>query len=446
MNSSNFPTKKTDEESNQNHIQKAPKKDWFRLDNAATVFSFVTSTRIPCMFRFYANLKKPINVAILQQALENIIDRFPYYKVNLRNGLFWSYWETNPGMPVVIEETKYPCQKMPIRKKGIFPFRVRAYYNRISVEFHHSITDGTGALIFLKSLVGEYLTLIGVVVNDWQDVFRPNQEPHYEEYEDAFKKNYQKNLPGPPRVSKAFHLPFKLEPKGVFHLTIGIMPIKQILNKSKELDVTLTEYLVAVYLEALQDILFSLPLRKQKRLLKPIRLQVPVNLRRFFSSKTMRNFSLYVTPYIDPRLGHFSFDEILKQVYHYMRVEVSDRYISQQIARNVRGELHPLIRLTPLFIKRLFGKIIYNGQGEFLYSGVITNLGKISLPEPLNKEVNDIQFLPAQSPVTKTGCAVNSYGEKLYINFGRTIKEALVEKLFFRKLVKDGIKVRIETN
>jgi len=160
----------------------------------------------------------------------------------------------------------------------------------------------------------------------------------------------------------------------------------------------------------------------------------------------MRNFSLYVTPNIDPRLGHFSFDEILEQVYHYMRVEVSDRYISQQIARNVRGELHPLIRVTPLFIKRLFGKIIYNGQGEFLYSGVITNLGKVSLPEPLNSEIEDIQFLSAPSPVTKTGCAVNSFGEKLFINFGRTIKEAHVEKLFFRRLVKDGIKVRIETN
>ncbi len=446
MNSGNFQTKKTVDESNQNHIQQTSAEDWFRLDNAATVFSFVTSARIPCMFRMFAILKKPINVAILQQALGNIIDRFPYYKVNLRNGLFWSYWEKNPGMPVVIEDSKYPCQKMPIRKKGIFPFRVRAYYNRISVEFHHSITDGSGALIFLKSLVGEYLNLTGLIVNDWQDVFKPNQEPHNEEYEDAFKKNYQKYLPGPPRVSKAFHLPYKLEPKGVYHITVGIMPIKQALNKSKELNVTLTEYLVAVYLEALQNILFSLPIRKQKKLLKPIRLMVPVNLRRFYPSKTMRNFSLYVTPYIDPRLGHFSFDEILKQVYHYMRVEVSDRYISQQIARNVRGELHPLIRRTPLFVKRLFGKIIYNGQGEFLYSGVITNLGKISLPEPLNKEVNDIQFLPAQSPVTKTGCAVNSYGEKLYINFGRTIKEAHVEKLFFRKLVKDGIKVRIETN
>jgi hypothetical protein len=444
MNSSNIQTETTNDDVSQK--LGTSKDEWFRLDNAATVFSFITSARIPCMFRLIASLKKPINIAILQQALENIIGRFPYYKVNLRNGLFWSYWETNPGMPVVIGDSKYPCQKMPIRRKGIFPFRVRAYYNRISVEFHHSITDGTGSLIFLKSLVGEYLNLLGTIIEDWQDIFRPTQEPHIEEYEDAYKKNYRESMPWPPRISRAFHSPYKLEPKGVYHITSGIMPVKQVLNKSKELNVTLTEYLVAIHLEAQQDILFSLPIRKQKRLMKPIRLQVPVNLRKFFPSKTMRNFSLYVTPNIDPRLGRFSFEEILKQVHHYMRVEVSDRYISQQITRNVRGELHPLIRVTPLIIKRLFGKIIYNGQGEFLYSGAITNLGKVSLPEPINSEVEGIQFLPAPSPVTKIGCAVNSYGETLYINFGRTIKEAHVEKLFFRKLVKDGIKVRIETN
>jgi NRPS condensation-like uncharacterized protein len=196
----------------------------------------------------------------------------------------------------------------------------------------------------------------------------------------------------------------------------------------------------------LQDLLFNLPKRTQKKLQKPIRLMVPVNLRRLFPSKTMRNFSLYVTPGIDPRLGRHSFDEIAKQVYHYMRVEVSDKFINQQIARNVRGELLPFIRFSPLFIKKLFGKMIYNFMGEYRYSGVLTNLGRVSYPAPLADQIVDFQFLPAPSPLTKTGCAILSFKDKLYINFGRNIKEAELEKLFFRKLVKEGLKVKIETN
>lgn len=35
--------------------------------------------------------------------------------------------------------------------------RVIVYENRIAVEFFHSLTDGTGALIFLKTLTAEYL-------------------------------------------------------------------------------------------------------------------------------------------------------------------------------------------------------------------------------------------------------------------------------------------------
>lgn len=430
----------------ENHLTKNVEDDWFRLDNAATLFSLVTSSRITCLYRVSVSIKESINVKRLQEALDKIITRFPYYKVELRKGLFWYYWETNPENPKVILDTKYPCQKMPITKRGIFPFRVRAYKNRIAVEFHHSITDGTGAITFLKTLVVEYLRKEGQELSEVKEVFNINEKPNYEEYEDAFKKNYQKKVPNPKNPSRAFQLPNALEPKGVYHITTGIIVIDEILKKTRELNVTLTEYLIAVYLDALQEILFDLPEKKQKKLLKPIRLQVPVNLRRMYPSKTMRNFSLYVTPYIDPRLGKHTFNEILQQVYHYMRVEVSDKFINQWIARNVRGELNPILRITPLFMKKFFGKLIYNNLGEYLYSGVITNLGLVNFPEEIKDEIIELQFVPAPSPVTKVGCAVASLHDKLYITFGRTINEAKVERLFFTRLIKEEIKVRIETN
>ncbi|NHJ48084.1 MAG: hypothetical protein FK733_09880 [Asgard group archaeon] len=420
--------------------------EWYRLDNAATIFSLVNSDRITCLFRLSATLENPIEKELLQQALNNTIERFPYYKVELRRGLFWYYWESNPGKPIVIDDSRNPMQKMPITKRGIFPFRVRVFNSRIAVEFHHSITDGTGALIFLKTLIAEYFFLKGIEKVDWQDVFRLDDQPHPEEYEDGYKKNYQETIPSPSRLSKGFHLPYNLEPKGIYNLTTGIMDVKEILKVSRALNVTLTEYLIAVYLDALQDILFNLPYNLRKKNMKPIRIMVPVNLRKIFPSQTMRNFSLMVTPEIDPRLGRHSFSEILKHVYHYMRVEVSDKFINQQVARNVRGELHPLVRAVPLPIKKLFGKIIYNSFGRSGHSGGLTNLGRVTMPEELNHYIKDIQFIPGMSPITKSTCAIISFKDKLYINFGSQIKEKTLEKLFFSKLVKEGIKVKIETN
>lgn len=418
----------------------------YRMDNAAVLFSFVCNKRITCLFRLSATLKEPINVTILQKALDRIIERFPYYRVNQRPGLFWFYWETNLGKPKIIADSKYPSQMMPIRKRGIFPFRVRAFQNRIALEVYHGVTDGTGGLTFLKALVAEYLTLKGVKTDDWGDIFRYDELPDDEEYEDAFKKYYQPFYPKQKLLEVAFQMPFKLEKKGIYHITTGIIPIEEILSKSKELNVTLTEYLCAIYIDSLQEIFYELPEKKQEKLKKPIRLMVPVNLRRFFPSKTMRNFSLFVTPGIDPRLGYYSFEDILKTVYHYMRVEVNDRYISQQIRRNVRGEIHPLMRLTPLFIKTSGGRFIYSRMGEKLYSGTITNLGRVVMPEAFSDRIKRFQFLPAPSPANKSSCAIVSFKDNLYINFGRVIKDPIVERKFFRKLKKQGVSVKIETN
>ncbi len=421
-------------------------KSRYKLDNAATVFSFVSSKRIPCLYRLSASLNKPINIKILQRAFEDILPRFPYFSVNLRPSFSWYYWKKVEGKPSVILDEKYPCQEMPIRKKGILPFRVRAFQNRIAVEFHHSLTDGTGAITFLRALVSQYLHLQGVEVKDWQDVFRPDQQPDPEEFEDAFKRYYKKVVPEPRRIPYAFHLPYKLEKKGIYHIITGSMPVKDVLKISKGYNVTLTEFLTSVYLASLQDILFDFPEKIRKKMMKPIRLMIPVNLRRIYPSKTMRNFSLYVTPGINPKLGRYSFDEILKEVYHYMRVEVNDKYINQQIKRNVRGEIHPAMQVIPLFIKRMFGKLLYYNLGEYLYSGVLTNLGRVSLPEPLNDHINKFEFYPAPSPVTKTDCAVVSYKDTLYITFGRVIREAEVERLFFSKIRKMGVHVKIDSN
>ncbi|MEA2069985.1 MAG: hypothetical protein U9O98_01700 [Asgard group archaeon] len=420
--------------------------NWYRLDNAATVFSLVSSKRTPCLFRLSATLDAPIKIKELQLALENIIPRFPYYKVHVRRGLFWNFLEANEGIPVVIKDSKYPCKKMPIPKKGIFPFRVRAFSHRIAVEFHHCLTDGTGALTFLQALITEYYKLLNVEIVDWGEIFRPHQEPELEEYEDAYKKNYRPGTPNPPDKTRAFHLPFKLEPKGVYNLITGVLSVKDILNITRSKGVTITEYLVAVYIDALQDIMYQIPERKRKKYLKPIRIMVPVDLRRIYESKTMRNFSLFITPGIDPRLGRYSFKDILKKVHHYMQVEVDDKLINQQIARNVRGELNPLVRIAPSFIKKLFGKIIFRRKGVLTYSGVLTNLGKVTMPKEIYNRISRFEFFPAPQSVTKTGCGVISYKDNLVINFGRTIKETHLEKLFFRKLVQEGLSVKIESN
>ncbi|MHA1198509.1 MAG: hypothetical protein ACTSQF_04060 [Candidatus Heimdallarchaeaceae archaeon] len=421
-------------------------EEWHRLENAATGFSLVASPRIPQVFRLSVTLKNPVNITILQKALNRIIVRFPFFRVNLKTGLFWHFWETNMEFPKIMRDTKYPNEFMPIKQKGVFPFRVKVYKRRIAVEFHHCLTDGTGGLTFLKALLGEYLNHRGVKVKDWKDILRPNQTPILEEYEDAYRRYSKKVTTGRKLGVKAFRLPFKRMKIGKHHITKGTMSVKQVLEKAKELKISLTEYIAAILIESLHELVFSFPEKLRRRHIRPIRVMIPVNLRNIYPSKTMRNFSLYVTPEIDPRLGYYSFEEIIKQVHHYMKKEVNPKYFMTHIYKNVSNENMMFLRLIPLAVKIFFAQKGYFRIGTTLYSTVLTNIGKVTIPEEMEEFIEEFEFVPAQVPVHKVGTAMVSYKDKLIINMGRVIEESVFERIFFRNLVKKGIEVKIETN
>ncbi|MHA1551068.1 MAG: hypothetical protein ACTSQC_03920 [Candidatus Heimdallarchaeaceae archaeon] len=421
-------------------------EEWHRLENAATGFSLISTPKIPQVFRLSATMKEIVNITQLQKALNNIIVRFPYFRVNMKNSFFWHFWETNLDYPKIYPDSKYPNNYLPITQKGEFPFRVKAYKKRIAIEYSHCLTDGTGGLTFMKALVAEYLSVRGIKSEDWGDILRPNQIPKLEEYEDAYRKYSQKVKTGREFLSNAFIIPFKREKVGIYHITKGIMPVKKVLEEAKNYGISITEYIVSNYIESLQELLYSFPANLLKKNLKPIRIMVPVNLRNLFSSKTMRNFSLYILPGIDPRLGRYNFDEIVRQVHHFMKKEVHTKAFISTMYKNTTIERRMFLRLTPLALKKFFGQRGYHYIGTTAYTGILTNLGRIKLPEEVEKHVEDVGFLPAQVPVNKVGAAMISYKDKLSINFGRIIKDPIVERFFFRNIAKKGISVKIETN
>ncbi len=419
---------------------------WYRLDNAATIFSLMKSERSTNIFRVSCTLKERVNLADLQISLNRIMERFPYFNVTLKTGFFWSYFEENRNTPTIHAETKFPAQFMPVHKTGTFPFRVKAYYNRIAVEFHHCLTDGLGGITFLRALIADYLFLRGVRTNDWGDVFRFDQAPHPEEYDDSYKSNYGKELPNPQVNGPGYKAPFTKVETGVFHIVSAIMSVKQLLQIARAKKVSITELLTSIYIEALQETLFNIPIEKRKKYIKPIRIAVPVNLRNPFPSKTMRNFSFMVNPGINPQLGKHSFEEIVNIVHHTLRKDTSKRDLKQFISRNVRGEYYPYVRFIPLFIKRLFGKIIFEKMGEKQNSGKLSNIGRVIMPEAFANEIENFDFVLAPSSTIANGCAIVSFKDKFIINFSRTVEEPDVEKFFFRRLVKLGIKIKIQTN
>ncbi len=267
-----------------------------------------------------------------------------------------------------------------------------------------------------------------------------------EEFEDGYNRYYKQKIPLPFRKEDAFHIKGKKIDRNLYNIITGIADVNLLLKKAKSFNVSLTEFLTALYIKSLIEYIASKPSMKQKKIKKPIRIMIPVNLRKIYPTISMRNFFLTVMPGIDPRLGTYTFEEILKIVYHTMRVDVDDKFINQQISRNVGGERNLLVRIVPLCFKIPMEKILYSRLSAREHSGVITNIGKVEIPENLAEHIERYEFIPNPNPFTVKNIGVISFEEKIYISFGSLCNETDIEKIFYRNLRKMEIPVKIETN
>ena len=424
--------------------QKDPEKSrqfWMRLDNAAKIYPAVQNEELTAVFRLSCVLKHPVKIQPLLDAINKIEDRFPYFKVKPKKGFFWYYLEFHNEPIPLKPDFETPCRAF---AKDDLIFRILAKNNSLSVEFSHIITDGGGAFEFLKTLLLTYLDLCCISTGAVVPAIQPDDIPAEEEFEDGFSRYFQKDVPSPNKKPKAFHLPFRLNSKPRFNVLFARVSLSAVHQRSKENHVSVTEYLVAVYLYSLQTVYNGLSTFRKRNARKIFRVQVPVNLRRIYGSKTMRNFSLFVTPEIDLSLGAYSFEEVVKTVHHLMQLETDKKLINKIIARNVGAERHRLLKNTPLFIKSLILYLTYSIAGTSRYSGVITNLGKVTLGPEADKNIDYFAFVPPPpNRALRVNCGVLGFGESLVMSFGNITKSRELEREFFRFLVKQGIGVKI---
>ncbi len=425
-------------------MKKQRQENWFKLDNAGKLYPSIASSRVSTLFRLTAVLKMPVKADLLQQALNQSVNRFPVFNVKLRKGVFWYYFEKTTKPPRVHRERFYPCTSMDLRHSQPSPYKILYFKNRVHLEISHAIADGAGGLIFLQDIIKNYYYLLGE--NSDQISETPISKESFANFEeDAFKKNYEKKIPTPQKLEKAYHFPFKLIEKGAYRITNGTYSASEFKALSKANNTSPTKMLLCLYFETIQDFIRENKSIKIKDL-KPIIINMPVNLRTIFPSNTMRNFFISITPSIDLRLGHYNRTEILTYLDHYFALCLTTKYLNRYISRNFKNELFWHIRLIPLFIKDLAMPFIYNYYGESSYTSSLSNLGVIKIDEPYGKIIEKLEVLPPPSEGNIIKATVITYNDITTISFGSLTDERVIERLFFRKLRAEGISIKIETN
>lgn len=410
--------------------------NWYKLDNVAKVFLAAHNKRDPRSIRVSCILKEEVNPDILQEALYQTIILRPEFQVRIRRGFFWHYIETTDRMPEVKEEYDRPC---PIlygeNYKGVLHYRVTYFGKRINVDMFHALSDGTGAFVFLKILVLEYLKL--KYPGEFDDVVLEESTSSDDRTQNSYEHFYD-NSDGPVpkqilnKKKKAYHIQGSKYNYNQSRFYEVHMEADKLIARSKEIGVSLTSYLGA---ELMLSIYKKMPTRMRK---KTITISLPVNLRNYFPSDTMRNFfnSVDVSHRFE---GGEDLESLAKEFDKVLKESIEPNKIKSQMNRYQSMENLFFTRMVPLAIKqpviRMFSK-----KESSRVTAVLSNLGLIRIPDKMKEYV---EGFTDYCSTDKLFITITSYGNDLVLGITSVYSGTTVIRNFIKSLKNTGTNVTL---
>ncbi len=410
------------------------KNEWNKLDNAAKIFPAAQSKKDTQVFRFSCELYKDINKDLLQQATEETLEEFDIFKSILRRGLFWYYLEESDIKPVVCEEYKNPCALIYQKNNHRLLFEVTYFGNRINLEVFHVLTDGTGAMNFLRTLVAKYLSLtesIGSVEVDYDA--STSQKSN-----DSFSKYYSGKISSKKKFSEtAYKITGRKYPDEKLKVITGTVDVKKALAEAHKYDATLTAFLSSVLVKSIIE---EMPARSKGR--KPVTISVPVNLRNFFPSVSARNFFCLTHVKYDISKHGEEFENIVEEVNSQLKDNLKAEKLLSAIDTYSAVERNVITRIVPLVLKDIVLRIAYRMSAKGA-TATHSNVGIVKMPDELKEYIKCFEVYISTDKIQLCSC---SFADKLTLGFTSQFVSSDIEMRFFRELTKRGIDVELTSN
>ena len=411
--------------------------EWSKLDNAAKIFPANSKKSDTKVFRFACELHDTVDPKVLQEALDITLEAFPFYRSVMKSGLFWYYFEKSRFPALVTEENLPPCSTLYDKNHKTLLFRVMYYRKRINLEVYHALSDGAGALQFLRTLVFHYITI------KYKDAFKDKtplldiDASKTQKSDDSFQKYFKEEKIFPKKKPvKAYKLRGAKIPEYRFSVIEGVIPLNEILPKVKEYKASLTIFLAALLMCAISE---EIPARHKR---KPVVLSIPVNLRNYFSSQTARNF--YGVIYVDYDFSKGSGD--LKDVIEVLKKKFKENLTPEALARRINRlaslEHNAFLRVIPLALKNLALRIAYI-ISDRSHTSTLSNVGIVNVPDDIKPYINSFDVFVSTNKLQACLC---TYENKLRISFTSAFVSTEIQRRFFRSLTDMGIPLVIESN
>lgn len=471
---------------------------WRRLDNSAKIFPLSTGKKYSTVFRLSAVMKEKVNPAILEKAVTITLEKYSSFKVKMKYGFFWYYLEENNKKPIIEEENNYPCKYIEPSKNNDYLFKVTYFDKKINIDIFHVLTDGGSGTVFFREIIYTYLEILHPTVFNSNE--RVTRKIDYNT-EDSYLKNYMKNSKGNSSSKKAYILKgkkIKLGAISAIHEIINMPDLKQECDK---FGATVTQYLTAVLIYSIYEANYKKYLEKKKTknkdsenntynldidkkaryFKKPIKVCIPVNLKKYFPSKTMSNFFSYITLGADMNslvskanenqknneqrvieLKDFNIEQrndlkqkmlieeqffttILDFVKNDFKRKLTEEEILKTMSANVKLGTNFFIKAIPLELKKAIVRLSYLEIRKYT-TVTFSNIGRIGIIGKYKDYIDEFLMLIAPEPVEKIKCSGCTFENKMSFTFTSILNDNNIEKTFYNFLKSRGIKVRIESN
>jgi hypothetical protein len=401
---------------------------WYPLDDAAKIYPLSMSHREIKMFRLSVYLTEPVVPELLQIALTFTIRRYPFFAATVKKGFFWHYIDSVRRRFTVSAENQLPFAPMDVSLSGSPSFRVMYFMNRISAEYFHILTDATGGIEFLKTLAGEYLRLRGVPLTYSALLADPAQPPQDEESANGFDRTtaaeQSSGFVDKPAVQMGGRLS-AIRPCRILHFE---MQSDALLQCARQRGVTVTALILALMFCAVRD---ATPKKRGR-----VQIQVPVNMRKYYPCKTLRNFSMYCSIRF-PLEEIDSPETLLPKIREQLEEGASRRKMSEMM--RAASAMVRSLRWVPLVVKQPFARVITGFLGDRVFTTTLSNLGVVKIPQEMAEHVRKMDFSLGGGMLNRASCAMVTTGNTAVLSVTKLTHDPAFEESLNRQLQGLGV-------
>ena len=340
-----------------------------------------------CVPRFVATLRLGIDEDILRIALDDIQKRFPQMSVQIQRTADGKNYELidNPRPIPIFTDNGSVIRTMGTEETNFHLVTITSYEKFMMFDFHHLLGDGTGFLIFMKAVVYHYLELRGVPLENDGTILTVDQPVREEESEDAYAKlmDVECSLPDWYKPGlEAFSIPVNTDDDPTDTVVQIRIPFNKFHEVFKSYHSTPVTFLSLVFSHAIyeqyRDTIGE----------KCIVASVPVNLRPYYPTETLRYF-ITVASLAHSKL--FRKEDFAKQLLT-QRELLSEQTQPKVLTKLAQNHINGMKKFRELDMTveekaKIMDSKVRSSMGTFTY--VITNMGNVSFPESMSAYVDE---------------------------------------------------------